>query len=171
MGVSPVHGDLEQLEWEATGGTPTPSPQTPTLSPQVCGCDSVSSCPTSWAVVNVALPDLLREHTNCRCLLDLFLENVPFQQPANLLGAAEALLPWLNGGLWVCILPVRPRAGCRLKSQRTKRKPLRLTWHAGWLRVGCAVQRGESWGGGHLCPASAVLLITGQGWGRGARAV
>lgn len=75
----------------AIGSTPTPSPR-------FRGCDSVSCCLTPSAVVHVLLPDLLRVRTNCRFLLDLPLEDIRFQQPANVLGAAEALLPWLNGG-------------------------------------------------------------------------
>lgn len=58
----------------------------------------MSCCLTPSADVDVLLLDLLRVRTNCRFLLDLPLEDILFQQPANLLGAAEALLPWLNGG-------------------------------------------------------------------------
>lgn len=65
----------------------------------------------------------------------------------------------------MCIFPVRPGAGYRLKSQRTECQPLRLTWHAGGWGVECAAQRGQVPG------LISVMHFTAQwaspGWGMG----
>lgn len=68
-------------------------PLTPGATEEACGCDSVSSCLTPLAVVTVLLTDLLRADTNCRLLLDLFLESILFQQPAKFWGLLKLSFP------------------------------------------------------------------------------
>lgn len=130
--------------------------------PQVCGCDSVSSCLTPWAVVSMLLLDLLRVHTNCRFLLDLFTEDTLFQQPANLSGLLKLSFPGWMGALGV-------HSSCEAKSpvqaeitadQTRSQSP--CTWSGmlgGW---GWGMLHREGSLGAHLCHASAVSLLLGK---------
>lgn len=146
---------------------PVSPPSYPRATGQACGCDSVSSCLTPSAVLIVLLIGLLRADTNCQLPLDLVLAGILFSATCNLLGVAEAFLPWLNGGFGCAPFPVRPGAGCRLKSQRTECQPLRLTWHAMRLGVERAEQTGESPGSSLSCSVGKPGVGNGladHGW-------